>query len=220
MCDDLPDDLIELPDKKKTKKRNDNLIISSDSNNEVQKNIPEPIAKWMFGDSEKIPSRGNIQLVLFYCKLYNSCIKFTYAIVSLDIEKRFPEPKSYLHNVFVVVANETKIPQCLTSSTRSIDVKKKRLWSYTYEIKWPESKTFYATSHSKSTASTSAALKVLYWLHLNNRLDNRIPIVYQKNEARSVMNAPTEFTVDTKVLERINEFLNKYEDVSNFFQHL
>lgn len=131
-----------------------------------------------------------------------------------DIHLKFPEPKVFLHNLYTVVTNETKIQQCLVSSCKSVLGKHKNLWMYTYNIKWPENKTFTTTSHSKAAASTSAASKILYWLHLNKKIKNRLPIIYEKSDTLSLLNHPEELKVEAEVLNKMKAFLDVYEEVS------
>lgn len=132
-----------------------------------------------------------------------------------DIEKRFPEPKAFLHNIFTVVTNEIKIANCLTSHMKHVALKKKTGWSFTYEIKWPEQQSFTSVGLSKASASSSAALKTLHWLNLNNRINGRFPVVYEKNERVSLLSVPEELKIEKKVLDKIDEFLNRNEKVSN-----
>ena len=131
-----------------------------------------------------------------------------------DLEKKFAEPKVFLHNYFVLVANETKIPHCLNSKCRTIRLKKTNAWSFTYEINWPEHKSFTAVGSSKAATSAAAALKCLYWLHLNNRIKNRLPVIYEKSEVSSILNKPEVFELKEDVRKSINDFLEEYERVS------
>ncbi|OXU25496.1 hypothetical protein TSAR_011903 [Trichomalopsis sarcophagae] len=147
--------------------------------------IPEQTKKWLFSDLEKAPAK--------------------------EIERRFPEPKVFLHNLFAVVSNETNIQHCLTSTTKHADLKNKQGWMFTYQIQWPEKMSFSAKGNSKASASLSAALKTLYWLHINGRIKGRFPVVYQKQETLSLLNMPEEFNIEEKVLGKIGDFLTKYE---------
>lgn len=85
---------------------------------------------------------------------------------------------------------------------------------FTYDIKWPANKSFTTVSHSKAAASTSAALKVLYWLHLKKKIKNRLPVFYEKSETISILTNPVELKVDTEILSEMNIFLDAYEKVS------
>lgn len=152
-----------------------------------------------------------------FIKIYRIQIFFN---LFTDIEKKFPEPKVLLNNIFALVSNETKNPHSLHGHAKQVQTTRNKLsWSYTYNIVWPEKKAFTAVGHSKASTSHSAALKCLYWLHLNGRIKNRTPVIYQKEETRTISNNPEELNVDKNVLERINIFLDNNEKVSeNLFQ--
>ena len=126
----------------------------------------------------------------------------------------FPESKTFLHNLFAVVASETKSPHCLSSSSKHVQEKKKVMWSYTYNVTWPEHTSFTSIGNSKGSASMSAALKCLYWLQMNGRIRNRQPVIYEKNEAQSLLNSPTELKINNDILNKIDSFLNEYKEVS------
>ncbi|KAL7291092.1 hypothetical protein TKK_0015221 [Trichogramma kaykai] len=133
-------------------------------------------------------------------------------VPSKEIEARFPEPKIYLHNYYTLVSNETKIPNVLRSSSKKVNTKKSVAWSVTYDIKWPETRSFTATGTSKSAASRIAALKLLHWLHITDRIRNQAPVIYNNDEKRSILTKPEELSLNKDSVVHMQNFLEKYEE--------
>ncbi|KAJ8688617.1 hypothetical protein QAD02_024412 [Eretmocerus hayati] len=149
------------------------------------KPISEPFRKWMESDGDKVPSK--------------------------EIEKKFPEAKSLIHNMYQVVSSETKVKDALTSTAKKVCVNNSDYWLWTYHVKWPEEKSFASAARSKGSASKSAALKCLYWLSMNGRIRNQKPVIYKGSEQKSLLSAPEELKIAESVLDKISLFLHNYE---------
>ncbi|XP_014216687.2 putative ATP-dependent RNA helicase DHX30 [Copidosoma floridanum] len=166
------------------KQKNLHLLKNEDLKSKIF-NASLDVLKWMFSETHVLPDKV--------------------------IEKKFPSAKVCLHNVYTIVANETKILNPMIVSTKHVNQKKKMVWSSTYSVKWPEEKSFTSIASSKAVASESAALKCLYWLHLTKKVQNRLPIIYEKQEKLSMMKTPDELKIDENILATLNQFLDQHE---------
>lgn len=134
----------------------------------------------------------------------------------------FLEPKLLLHNYFNIISVELKMDKPLIMTSKHVNLKKNKGWSITYQISWPEQKSFTAIASSKSTASKSAAQKCLYWLYSMDKMTrNKMPVIYEKNEALNLLQNSQELKIEPEVLNEIKKFLQNNEEVSqklfNFF---
>lgn len=139
----------------------------------------------------------------------------TFNQITLErVHKLFPTPKNTLNNVFAVVSSQLKNNDLkITPSFRRLRHGKDNFsWMCSYNIKWPESKTFSHTAATKQEASRRASLLVLSWLKEQRKIteDGR-PLVLDKEEVRTLRNAVFSLELSERAEEKLTEVVEKYD---------
>ncbi|CAH1260828.1 unnamed protein product [Diabrotica balteata] len=138
-----------------------------------------------------------------------------------NISKLFPMPKNTLHNIFNVVADETKNDSFkLAPSFKSIPTNRaSSTWICTYSLKWPVEIKFLAKDHRKKVAADKAALSALTWLRANNKITAAgSPIIYDKEEVKQLTKSSIpEIQLNKNTLEIMDNIISTYETKMNPF---
>lgn len=131
------------------------------------------------------------------------------------VGKLFPTPKNTLNNIFVIVSTQLQNKELkLVPSFKTVKHGKTSFsWMCTYNVKWPESKSFSQVAVTKQEASRKAALLVLSWLKQLHRIthDGK-PIVLDKEEAKQLKEAPFVFKIGERTEEKLEGVVAKYEE--------
>lgn len=130
------------------------------------------------------------------------------------VGKLFPTPKQTLNNVLAIVSAQLKNKELyVTPNFKKVKHGKTSFsWLCTYNVKWPESKTFSQAGVSKQEASRKTSLLVLSWLKQLHRItpDGK-PIVVDKEEAKQLKEAPFLLKIGEKTHEKLQGVVEKYE---------
>lgn len=135
-----------------------------------------------------------------------------------DIVKAFPEPKLLVHNIYSLVSAEKQIKDPLSTTSKGEPRADKSAWLVKYDVKWPIKKTFSSKSYSKANASRVVALKLLYWLDAERRIDKyHMPIIYNRQEVKTALHHSQELRIAPSLLNQLSEFMDSNEVVTFYF---
>lgn len=129
--------------------------------------------------------------------------------------KLFPTPKQTLNNIFDAVSTELQNKELKLSSTyRRVRYNKTSFnWMCTYNVKWPESKTFTQIASTKQEASRKASLLVLSWLkQLQKITHDGKPIVLGKEDIKQLRETPFVLKLNETTEAKLREVIHKYDE--------
>lgn len=116
-------------------------------------------------------------------------------------------------SIYEILKHEFNDHTVLTSSVKTITVKKSKLWEVTFNVKWPEVTSFKEIGKTKILAFKNAAWKCLQWLEINGRLKNGKPIIYNEEERRNMQLKPIELNVPPNILNNMSNLIKTYNTV-------
>lgn len=131
------------------------------------------------------------------------------------IGKLFPTPKNTLHNIFNTVSTELQNGELkLTPSFKIVKHgKTSHSWMCTYNVKWPENKSFSQVAANKQEASKKASLLVLAWLkQLHKITHDGKPVVLDKENLKQLKEAPFTLKLSEKAEENLEKIVDEYEE--------
>lgn len=135
-----------------------------------------------------------------------------------DVEhvgKLFPTPKQTLNNIFDAVSAELHNKELRVTATfkRIKHNKTSYNWMCTYNVKWPESKTFTQIATTKQEASRKASLMVLSWLkQLHKITHDGKPIVLGKEDIQKLRDTPFNLKLNEMTEAKLREVVHKYDE--------
>ncbi|XP_071443443.1 uncharacterized protein [Hetaerina americana] len=121
------------------------------------------------------------------------------------ISRQFPSCKNTLHNVFAAVAQEYRDPSMQPKpvyralqnmwpskswrSSQKSNGYSGEGWQCSYNLMWPEIRSFTGEARAKAAAATQAALKALLWLRQNGRVGREGNVIFNPSAAAAAANA-------------------------------
>lgn len=130
------------------------------------------------------------------------------------VGKLFPLPKLTLNNIFNAVSSQLQNQELrLVSSYKRIRHSKTSFsWMCTFNVKWPENKTFSQVASNKQEAARKASLLVLSWLkQLHKITHDGKPIVLDKQDIKELREAPFTLNLQQQTEEKLSQIVDKYD---------
>ncbi|KAH0554070.1 ATP-dependent RNA helicase DHX30-like [Cotesia glomerata] len=128
-----------------------------------------------------------------------------------EVEKMYPNAKGKLHEIYQIVNNDMK-KNTLSFEFKKPTGKKQYNWSCTLKVLWPEETSFTSIASNKSKASELASLKCLHWLENQKRLNKGMPILYDSQGIKNLINKPISLSVKNETLNDAQTIIEKYND--------
>lgn len=124
-----------------------------------------------------------------------------------DLAKLYPEPKQCVHSCYTRVSHELKKPSLYQVSYSS---KNESEWQCEYKVSWPEENVFTAVAQNKRSAASSAAYKVLQWLHSLGKITQKgVPVVFEGDDTYKW----TPLQVGEERTTEMNNLIEDYKEV-------
>ncbi|XP_015607634.1 putative ATP-dependent RNA helicase DHX30 isoform X2 [Cephus cinctus] len=129
-----------------------------------------------------------------------------------EIERKYPDCKSKLHNIYNIVSQDTKKSNLISGTSKCTKRGHDVRWEFTYKILWPSEMTFLAVAKTKIAASKVAALKCLQWLEATGKVKNGIPQTLDKKEMSSLLDNKVELNIESDIATEIQSLLKEYQN--------
>lgn len=96
----------------------------------------------------------------------------------------------------------------------------KLVWACNCIVSWPMKESFKGEGLNKGSASADAALKCLYWLYKQKRLDGNKPIIYTKEEIKAKCDKTVPIYLNFEILKEIERLVQIYKKVSFYIIYM
>ncbi|KAJ9582632.1 hypothetical protein L9F63_023010, partial [Diploptera punctata] len=131
------------------------------------------------------------------------------------IEKKYPQPRGMLNNIYAFVANELKNSQYRPEISYKVSTwninSNDPMWKCTYKLRWPHEAAFSSVKTTKALAAKDAALKALHWLQIQKKLTmSGAPKLHDMKEVKDISRIPVEVTIDPAVIHDLDNLITYY----------
>lgn len=136
------------------------------------------------------------------------------------MSKLYPDSTQTVKNIYNFVTNQLSINNLFSMEFTNYKSKQQLVWECNCIVSWPTKESFRGEGLNKVSASADAALKCLYWLHKQNKLNGNKPIIYTKEEIETKFDKPVPIYLNFEILKEVERLLQIYKKVSFYIIYI